>query len=124
MCYNKDSVGALCPLQHAYFGVVTETGGLSERRKGEKELPEEDTKGVFKPRVITDSKKTKLVPWCRLEAPVKVTLCLLVLYVVLRVVYHLLANFFTALRTFSHCLLEFIDDSSYLQDISELYNVV
>ena len=94
MCYNKDSVGASCPLQHAYFDVVTETGGLSGRRKGEKELPEEDTKGVFKPRIITDSKKTKLVPWCRLEAPVKVTLCLLVLNVVLRVVYRLLAHFF------------------------------
>ena len=23
VCYNKDSVGASCPLQHAYFGVVT-----------------------------------------------------------------------------------------------------
>ena len=24
VCYNKDSVSASCPLQHAYFGVVTE----------------------------------------------------------------------------------------------------
>ena len=68
-----NSIVTLCPCVYAYFCVVTETGDLfgsdaSERRA--KRIRRECTTAMK-----TDFKeKTGLVPWCRLEVPVKVML--------------------------------------------------
>ena len=64
VCYNKNSVVTSCTLNYAYFGVVTETGGLVRERRQRKVRRREcmckRSKDRFK-------EKTGLVPWCRIR---------------------------------------------------------
>ena len=66
VCYNKNSVVTSCTLNYAYFGVVTEIGGLSGREDREKS-EEDDTKRVCKRSKDRFKEKTGLVPWCRIR---------------------------------------------------------
>ena len=62
VCYNKNMIIALCPLQHVHFGIVTETGACTGEEKEEEELTEEDTKGVHMPHINTNLRRLNWFP--------------------------------------------------------------
>ena len=121
VCYNKDSVGASCPLQHAYFGVITEIGGLSGRKERRERVTWRGYEGrVQATRNYRFYRTGSLVPvrgTCEGDAVSTSIICCSPCCL------SSFSSFFTTLRTFNECLLEFSDDSSYLQSCIMLFDV-
>ena len=66
VCYNKNSVVTSCTLNYAYFGVVTETGGLSGRGENTEKSQTKTIRRECASAAKTDFKEKRagLVPWC------------------------------------------------------------